>query len=87
MRGFTLVELLVSLTLGLVLMAFLIGTLFATQQSNRQTQQLVQLQQNSQTLMSLFQAELPNLMFLPAAVWLMLHPRPISLRLYWGLCQ
>jgi type IV pilus assembly protein PilW len=63
MRGFTLVELLVSLTLGLVLMAFLIGTLFATQQSNRQTQQLVQLQQNSQMLMSLFQAELPNLMF------------------------
>jgi type IV pilus assembly protein PilW len=63
MRGFTLVELLVSLTLGLVLMAFLIGTLFATQQSNRQTQQLVQLQQNSQMLMSLFQTELPNLMF------------------------
>ncbi|KKL03008.1 prepilin-type N-terminal cleavage/methylation domain-containing protein [Rheinheimera mesophila] len=63
MRGFTLVELLISLTLGLVLMAFLIGTLFATQQSNRQTQQLVQLQQNSQMLMTVFQAELPNLMF------------------------
>lgn len=63
MRGFTLLELLVSLTLGLVLMVFLIGTLFATQQSNRQTQQLVQLQQNAQMLMSLFQTELPNLMF------------------------
>jgi type IV pilus assembly protein PilW len=63
MRGFTLLELLISLTLGLVLMTFLIGTLFATQKSNRQTQQLVQLQQNSQMLMSLFQAELPNLMF------------------------
>jgi type IV pilus assembly protein PilW len=63
MRGFTLVELLVSLTLGLVLMAFFIGTLLATQQSNRQTQQLVQLQHNSQMLLSLFQAELPNLMF------------------------
>ncbi|WP_127025578.1 PilW family protein [Rheinheimera mangrovi] len=63
MRGFTLLELLVSLTLGLLLMTFLIGTLFATQQSNRQTQQLVQLQQNSQMLVSLFQAELPNLMF------------------------
>ncbi|CAI3803323.1 PilW family protein [Rheinheimera sp. MM224] len=63
MRGFTLLELLVSLTLGLVLMTFLIGTVLATQQSNRQTQQLVQLQQNSQMLMSLFQAELPNLMF------------------------
>ncbi len=63
MRGFTLLELLISLTLALVLMAFLIGTLLATQQSNRQTQQLVQLQQNGQMLMSLFQAELPNLMF------------------------
>lgn len=63
MRGFSLLELLVSLTLGLVLMTFLIGTLFATQQSNRQTQQLVQLQQQSQMLMSLFQTELPNLMF------------------------
>lgn len=63
MRGFTLLELLVSLTLGLVLMTFLIGTVLATQQSNRQTQQLVQLQQNSQMLMSLFQSELPNLMF------------------------
>lgn len=63
MRGFTLVELLVSLTLGLVLMTFLIGTLFATQESNRQTQQLVQLQQNGQMLMSLFHSELPNLMF------------------------
>ena len=63
MRGFTLLELLISLTLGLVMMTFLIGTLFATQQSNRQTQQLVQLQQNSQMLMSLFQTELPNLMF------------------------
>lgn len=63
MRGFTLVELLISLTLGLVLMTFFIGTLFATQQSNRQTQQLVQLQHNSQMLLSLFQAELTNLMF------------------------
>ncbi|MDF3124458.1 PilW family protein [Rheinheimera sp. 1928-s] len=63
MRGFTLLEVLVSLTLGLVLMTFLIGTLFATQQSNRQTQQLVQLQQNSQMLLSLFQSELPNMMF------------------------
>lgn len=63
MRGFTLLELLVSLTLGLVLMTFLVGTLFATQQSNRQTQQLVQLQQSSQMVMSLFQAELSNLMF------------------------
>ncbi|MBY0417202.1 MAG: prepilin-type N-terminal cleavage/methylation domain-containing protein, partial [Pararheinheimera sp.] len=56
MRGFTLLELLVSMTLALVLMTFLIGTVLATQQSNRQTQQLVQLQQNSQMLMSLFQA-------------------------------
>lgn len=63
MRGFTLLELLVSLTLGLVLMTFLIGTLFATQESNRQTQQLVQLQQNGQMVLSLFQTELPNLMF------------------------
>jgi type IV pilus assembly protein PilW len=63
MRGFSLLEVLVSLTLGLVLIAFLIGTLFATQQSNRQNQQLVQLQQHSQMLMSIFQAELPNLMF------------------------
>lgn len=63
MRGFSLVELLVSMTLGLVLLAFLIGTLFATQQSNRQSQQLVQLQQNGQMLLSLFQSELPNLMF------------------------
>lgn len=63
MRGYTLLEVLVSLTLGLVLMTFLIGSLFATQQSNRQTQQLVQLQQNSQMLTSLFQTELPNLMF------------------------
>jgi type IV pilus assembly protein PilW len=63
MRGFTLLELLVSLTLGLILTAFLLGTVLATQQSNRQTQQLVQLQQNAQMLTSLFQAELPNLMF------------------------
>lgn len=63
MRGFTLLEVLISLTLGLVLTSFLLGTLFATQQSNRQTQQLVQLQQNSQMLLSLFQSELQNMMF------------------------
>ncbi|MBZ9612538.1 PilW family protein [Rheinheimera maricola] len=61
--GFTLTELLISMLLALFLLGMAVTAFTSLNQSLRQTQQLSELQQNAQLLMSLLQNELANVGF------------------------
>lgn len=61
--GFTITELLISMLLALFLLAMAVTAFASLSQSLRQTQQLSELQQNAQLLMSLLHNELANVGF------------------------
>lgn len=62
-KGFTLTELLIAMTLAMVLILMLITTFSTLGRSGRQIQQLAELQQNAQLVSGLFQNELVNVGF------------------------
>ena len=59
-RGFSLVELLIAMLLGLVLLGFTVQIFITLAASSRQSQQLAQLQQNGQLALTLLNNELQN---------------------------
>lgn len=59
-RGFTLVELLIAMLLGLVLLGFTVQIFITLAASSKQSQQLAQLQQNGQLALNLLHNELQN---------------------------
>ncbi|HAW93946.1 MULTISPECIES: PilW family protein [unclassified Arsukibacterium] len=59
-RGFSLVELLIAMLLGLVLLGFTVQIFASLAASSRQAQQLAQLQQNGQLALNLLHNELQN---------------------------
>ncbi len=59
-RGFSLVELLIALLLGLLLLGFTVQIFASLMVSSRQSQQLAQLQQNGQLALNLLHNELQN---------------------------
>jgi len=63
LAGFTLTELLIAMMLGLILLSMAITAFCAVSKSTRQAQQLAELQQNAQLLISLFHNELANVGF------------------------
>jgi len=67
--GFSLIELVISMTLGLVLLTFLVGAVVAGKKSALQTEQLAQLQHQAQLAHGLFQSELQNLWFAGGRSW------------------
>ncbi|MDX1538984.1 PilW family protein [Arsukibacterium sp.] len=59
-RGFSLVELLIAMLLGLLLLGFTVQIFASLSASSRQSQQLAQLQQNGQLALNLLHNELQN---------------------------
>jgi type IV pilus assembly protein PilW len=59
-RGFSLVELLIAMLLGLVLLGFTVQIFISLAASSKQSQQLAQLQQNGQLALNLLHNELQN---------------------------
>ncbi|WP_213996747.1 PilW family protein [Arsukibacterium sp.] len=59
-RGFSLVELLIAMVLGLLLLGFTVQIFASLTASSRQSQQLAQLQQNGQLALNLLHNELQN---------------------------
>ncbi|WP_337842225.1 PilW family protein [Rheinheimera sp.] len=68
-RGYSLVELCISMGLALVLLSFLIGAVVTGRKSALQTEQLVQLQHQAQLAHRLLQTELQNLWFVAGKSW------------------
>lgn len=62
-RGFTLTELLIAMVLGLLLMSMAVTAFSVMSRSARQANQMAELQQNAQLIMTLFHNELANVGF------------------------
>lgn len=63
LKGFSLTELLIAMLLGIILLALAITAFISVSRSARQTQQLAELQQSAQLVMSVLHNELANVAF------------------------